>query len=183
DRRPRPARGGPDAAPGAAAGARRPRRLYPPRAASPRPLRGAAPPPPSPAQPGGAGRGRGARPPGRGLAAPGSAGGPVTALRPVQRTAALAGLALLAGTVAPAADGTRTACGVVLGPATEGIVHPVLPCGAKLYLGYRGRTVLAAVIGRAPSVPGPAFELTRALARRLGLAGRTRIRWSYAGAR
>lgn len=136
----------------------------------------------------------------------------MTALRPVQRTAALAGLALLAGavalavsahdrrprpslppavgsytalagTVGAAADGTRTACGVVLGPATEGIVHPVLPCGAKLYLGYRGRTVLAAVIGRAPSVPGPAFELTRALARRLGLAGRTRIRWSYAGAR
>src|SRR5581483_10601123 len=135
DRRPRPARGGPDAAPGARAGARRPRRLCPPRAASPRPLRGAAPPPPSPAQPAGAGRGRGARPPGRGLAAPGPAGGPVTALRPVQRTAALAVFAhdrrprpslppavgsytALAGTVGAAADGTRTACGVVLGPAT-----------------------------------------------------------------
>ena len=41
--------------------------------------------------------------------------------------------ALVAGSGAGAV-GTRTACGVVLGPRTAGIASPVLPCGVLLYL-------------------------------------------------
>ena len=129
-----------------------------------------------------------------------------------QRQAALAGVALLAAVVALAvtsgrhptsrtlppavgsytalagssgviAYGKRTTCGQVIGPRTEGVAHPVLPCGVKLYLTYEGRHVLTQVIDRGPYVPGRQFDLTEALARRLGLVGVQRVTWSYAGAR
>ncbi|HZO97262.1 MAG TPA: septal ring lytic transglycosylase RlpA family protein [Gaiellaceae bacterium] len=86
----------------------------------------------------------------------------------------------LAGSSGVAAYGKRTACGLVLGPRTEGVAHPVLPCGVRLYLTYQGRKVLTQVIDRGPLVPGRQFELTDALARRLGLTGVQRIAWSYA---
>ena len=89
----------------------------------------------------------------------------------------------LAGSIGVVAYGKRTACGEIVGPATEGIAHPVLPCGVKLYISYRGRTVLAEVIDRGPYVPGREFDLTQALAHRLGLSGVQRVHWSYAGAR
>jgi rare lipoprotein A (peptidoglycan hydrolase) len=38
------------------------------------------------------------------------------------------------------------------------------------------------VIDRGPTVPGREFDLTPALARRLGLTGVQSIHWSYAGA-
>jgi hypothetical protein len=127
-----------------------------------------------------------------------------------QRVAALAGLALLGGVVALAvtsgrhsrtrplppavgrytalaastgvtALGKRTACGRIVGPKTEGIAHPVLPCGVRIYLSYRGHNVLTQVIDHGPAVPGHAFELTEPLARRLGLVGVQRVTWSYAG--
>ena len=129
-----------------------------------------------------------------------------------QRQAALAGIALLAAVVSLAvtsgrhhsrrvlppavgsytalagssgviAYGKRTACGQVIGPRTEGVAHPVLPCGVKLYLTYEGRHVLTQVIDRGPFVPGRQFDVTEALARRLGLVGVQRVTWSYAGAR
>ena len=129
-----------------------------------------------------------------------------------QRQAALAGVALLAAVVslavtssrhhsrrllAPAvgsytalagssgviAYGKRTACGQVIGARTEGVAHPVLPCGVKLYLTYEGKHVLTQVIDRGPYEPGRQFDLTEALARRLGLVGVQRVTWSYAGAR
>jgi rare lipoprotein A (peptidoglycan hydrolase) len=78
--------------------------------------------------------------------------------------------------------GQTTACGVVVGSRTMGIASPVLPCGVRLYLTFRGRHVLAPVIGRGPSGPGREFELTQALAQQLGIAGVRRVRWSYAGA-
>jgi rare lipoprotein A (peptidoglycan hydrolase) len=53
----------------------------------------------------------------------------------------------------------------------------------KIYLTYDGRRVLTQVIDRGPSVPGRQFELTEALAHRLGLVGVQRIAWSYAGTR
>jgi len=51
------------------------------------------------------------------------------------------------------AYGKRTACGQVIEPRTEGVAHPVLPCGVKLYLTYEGRHVLTQVIDRGPYVP------------------------------
>src|SRR5262249_62267775 len=76
--------------------------------------------------------------------------------------------------------GHRTTCGVLVGDNTMGIGSPVLPCGARLYLTYRNRHVLAAVIDQSDA-PGASLVLTHALARRLGVSGVRRVRWSYAG--
>jgi rare lipoprotein A len=86
----------------------------------------------------------------------------------------------LAGTPGTAAFGKRTACGQLLKPATQGVAHPVLPCGVRVYVSYRGKHVLTQVIDRGPYVPGRQFDLTYALARLLGLTGVQRIHWSYA---
>lgn len=78
--------------------------------------------------------------------------------------------------------GRRTACGEVLRPTTLGVSHPVLPCGAKIYISFDGRHVLTQVIDRGPSVPGREFDLTAPLADRLRLAGIQRVSWAYASA-
>ena len=120
------------------------------------------------------------------------------------RELALAGVAVVATAIAivarPATDnnvavgpytalagvsssvGTRTACGAVITGSTEGVAHPVLPCGVRLVLGYRGKRVFTRVIDRGPTGPGREFELSRALAERLGLTGMQRITWGYAAA-
>jgi rare lipoprotein A len=88
----------------------------------------------------------------------------------------------LAGSSGPAAFGRRTACGGVLHADTEGVLHPTLPCGARIFITYNGIRVLTQVVDRGPSAPGRQFDLTDALARRLGLRGVHPIRWSYARA-
>ena len=60
------------------------------------------------------------------------------------------------------------------------MAHPVLPCGAKLYIGYRDQEVLTQVIARGPDRPGLQFGLTQALARVLGIDGTVTVRWSLA---
>ena len=74
----------------------------------------------------------------------------------------------------------RGACGVVVGGRTMGIAHPVLPCGVKLFVSYRDKTVLTQVIDRGPSVAGRRFDLTRALAAALGVRGTRLVRWRFA---
>jgi rare lipoprotein A len=88
----------------------------------------------------------------------------------------------LAGSSALGTVGTRTACGEVISATTEGVANPVLPCGVQLYIGYRGKHVLTRVIDRGPYVPGQEFDLSEALARKLGLFGVQEIDWSYAQA-
>jgi rare lipoprotein A (peptidoglycan hydrolase) len=88
----------------------------------------------------------------------------------------------LAGSSGPAAFGRRTACGGVLRADTEGVAHPTLPCGARIFLTYHGIRVLTQVVDRGPFVPGRQFDLTDALARRVGLRGVHPIQWSYARA-
>ncbi|MFL5954953.1 MAG: septal ring lytic transglycosylase RlpA family protein [Gaiellaceae bacterium] len=85
-----------------------------------------------------------------------------------------------AGSSGPAAFGRRTACGGVIRPDTVGVSHPTLPCGARVFITYRGQTVLTQVVDRGPYVPGRQFDLTDALARRLGLRNVQEIHWSYA---
>ena len=80
------------------------------------------------------------------------------------------------------AEQPSAAIGTVIRAKTQGVAHPVLPCGAKLYITYNGKHVLTQVIDRGPSGTGPQFELTDALARLVGLTGTQRIRWSYAAA-
>jgi rare lipoprotein A (peptidoglycan hydrolase) len=86
----------------------------------------------------------------------------------------------LAGSSGPAAFGRRTACGGTIHPDTEGVAHPTLPCGARIFLFVHGIRVLTQVVDRGPYVPGRQFDLTDALARRVGLRGVQQIRWAYA---
>jgi rare lipoprotein A len=88
----------------------------------------------------------------------------------------------LAGSSGPAAFGRRTACGGIIHPDTQGVSHPTLPCGARIFLSFHGMRVLTQVVDRGPYVPGRQFDLTDALARRVGLRGVQRIHWSYARA-
>lgn len=75
----------------------------------------------------------------------------------------------------------RTACGQRATPKTLGVAHAVLPCGAKIVLRFEGTEVLTQVIDRASGVPGREFDVTAALARRIGLRGVQPIRWRFAG--
>ena len=88
----------------------------------------------------------------------------------------------LAGSSGPAAFGRATACGGVLGPDTEGVAQPTLPCGVRVFITFHGTTVLTQVVDRGPYGPGRQFDLTDALARRLGLRGVQQIHWAYARA-
>src|SRR5262249_61511861 len=87
----------------------------------------------------------------------------------------------LAGSSGPEAFGRKTACGGVITSATEGVAHPTLPCGVKIFITYRGHTVLVPVVDRGPYTQGREVDLTDALARRVGLRGVQEIHWSLAG--
>jgi hypothetical protein len=76
--------------------------------------------------------------------------------------------------------GRPTACGHVIERSTMGFAHPVLPCGAKIYVGHGGKEVLTQVVARGPTPAGVQFALTDALARELGVEGRATIRWRFA---
>jgi rare lipoprotein A (peptidoglycan hydrolase) len=88
----------------------------------------------------------------------------------------------LAGSSGAAAFGRKTACGGVITQDTEGVAHPTLPCGARIFVTFHGHTVLVPVVDRGPYTAGRQFDLTDALARRLGLSGVQEIHWSYARA-
>jgi hypothetical protein len=80
----------------------------------------------------------------------------------------------------PAGDAERTTCELILTARSLGVTHPVLPCGAKLVLRYRGDTVLTEVIDNNLTSSGRQFELTDELARLVGLDGTQQIEWRYA---
>ena len=80
----------------------------------------------------------------------------------------------------PSAAHPQTACGRPFTDETEGVAHPVLPCGVRLYLRFHGREVLTQVIDRGPNVPGREFDITKALANRLDLHGTQTVQWRFA---
>lgn len=86
----------------------------------------------------------------------------------------------LAAPYGPSGGQERTSCGLRFTPETLGVAHPVLPCGVKVFVSYRGRQVLTQVVDRGPKVPGRTFDVTIGLARRIGLRGTQRVRWAYA---
>ena len=98
-------------------------------------------------------------------------GGSGTGPRPVEWYSALA---------APYMPSARTACGLRTNRRTLGIAHPVLACGAKLFVSYGETEVLTQVIDRGSQLPGREFDVTTALARRLGLHGTQRVKWAFA---
>ncbi len=80
----------------------------------------------------------------------------------------------------PTAGHRRTACGKPFLKTTEGVAHPVLPCGVRLYIRFQGREVLTQVVDRGPNVPGRDLDITKALANRLDLHGTQTIQWRFA---
>lgn len=88
--------------------------------------------------------------------------------------------AALAAPYTPSAKTSKSACGVAITPTTIGVAHPVLPCGVKLYVEYKGRQVLTQVIDRGHTVPGREFDLTQALAKALHVEGTQTIQWRFA---
>jgi rare lipoprotein A (peptidoglycan hydrolase) len=86
----------------------------------------------------------------------------------------------LAAPYTPSSGTTKSACGVRIGPKTVGVAHPVLPCGAQIYIEFGGKDVLTQVIDRGHAAPGRTFDVTQALAKLLGLQGSQTIRWRFA---
>ena len=86
----------------------------------------------------------------------------------------------LAGSRGPARDAEQTTCRQILTGKSLGVSHPVLPCGAKLFISYAGTEVLTEVIDNKLKQQGRQFELTEALAQRLGIEGTQQIKWRFA---
>ena len=86
----------------------------------------------------------------------------------------------LAGSRGAPRDAERTTCRRILTTRSLGVSHPVLPCGAKVFISFQGTDVLTEVIDQRMKRPGRQFELTESLAQRLGIEGTQQIRWRFA---
>ena len=86
----------------------------------------------------------------------------------------------LAGSRGAPSDAERTTCQRILTNRSLGVTHAVLPCGAKIYIAYGGTELLTEVIDNRMRRQGRQFELTEALAQRLGIDGTQQIRWRFA---
>jgi len=71
--------------------------------------------------------------------------------------------------------GRRTACRVRLQRSTMGVAHRTLPCGTRVEILHRGRSVTVPVIDRGPFVGGRSWDLTQATARAIGMTGTARV--------
>ena len=79
------------------------------------------------------------------------------------------------------AYGRRTKCGVLLKRDTRGVIDPVLPRNARIYVAFgHSDRILTQVVDKRPVVPGRRFDLTPALAQDLDVQGIQRIKWAYA---
>jgi len=78
----------------------------------------------------------------------------------------------------PGLWGRRTACGIPLKKGTLGIAHRRLPCGTRVVLAHAGHWRGARVIDRGPYRKGYKIDLTRKLAKRLGVLalGRAKVK-------
>jgi hypothetical protein len=81
----------------------------------------------------------------------------------------------------PPARPRATACGFRLTTKTLGIAHPVLPCGAQIYVEFGNNRVLTRVIGRGSGTQSE-FAVTQPLADKIGLHSRQQIKWRFATA-
>jgi rare lipoprotein A len=68
----------------------------------------------------------------------------------------------------PGLYGGGLACGGTLTPGKLGVANKSLPCGAKVTLRYRGRTVTVPVIDRGPYAGNREYDLTAATKAKLG---------------
>jgi hypothetical protein len=113
------------------------------------------------------------------LTGDGSGGGDAAAVQPVP-VAGSGSYVALAGSRGAPRDAERTTCRRILTSRSLGVSHPVLPCGAKIFIAYKGTEVLTEVIDTRLKRSGRQFELTEALAQRLGIEGTQQITWRFA---
>jgi hypothetical protein len=74
----------------------------------------------------------------------------------------------------------KRSCGFVLSSRSLGLSSPIYPCRTKIWLHVKGADVLTQVISRGPPPPGAGFELSRALAREIGIREAREIKWRFA---
>jgi hypothetical protein len=110
-------------------------------------------------------------------AAPARAAGPQPAVG-----AGTAWYSAIAGVAAPVpAKGKASTCGWLLLRSTLGVVHPVLPCGTKIFVQVGSKRIYTQVVDRAPVASREDFDLTPALGEKVGLTTGTRdVRWAFA---
>jgi rare lipoprotein A len=77
----------------------------------------------------------------------------------------------LASWYGPGLFGNKLGCGGVLTPGRLGVANKSLPCGTKVTLRHRGRTLRVRVIDRGPYAGAREYDLTAATARKLGFHG------------
>ena len=77
----------------------------------------------------------------------------------------------------PGLYGNRLACGGRLHRGTLGVANKTLPCGSKVRLRYRGRSIAVRVIDRGPYAAGRTYDLTEATKDRLHFPSTGRV-WS-----
>lgn len=75
----------------------------------------------------------------------------------------------------PGFFGHRTACGQRLTHRLLGVANRTLPCGTKVALLYRGRTITVPVVDRGPFGHHAGYDLTAATAQALGMTTTSRI--------
>jgi hypothetical protein len=75
----------------------------------------------------------------------------------------------------PGFFGRRTACGQRLTHRLLGVAHRTLPCGTKVALFYKGRTITVPVVDRGPFRARTAYDLTAATAQALGVTTTARV--------
>ena len=75
----------------------------------------------------------------------------------------------------PGFYGHRTACGQPMTHRLLGVAHRTLPCGTKVALLYKGRTITVPVVDRGPFGHGASYDLTSATAEALGVTQTARI--------
>lgn len=77
----------------------------------------------------------------------------------------------------PGFYGGKTACGLRLTTAVEGVAHRTLPCGTQVEVRLGGKSVVLPVIDRGPFANRADFDLTKNVADRIGLTGVSTIQW------
>jgi hypothetical protein len=76
--------------------------------------------------------------------------------------------------------GRRTSCGRRVTTTLPGFGDPILPCGAKIFIGFGTTERLVEVVDRSSGAPGHRFDLTPATADALGIRGVQPVRWAFA---
>jgi rare lipoprotein A (peptidoglycan hydrolase) len=71
--------------------------------------------------------------------------------------------------------GRTTACGIRLTRRTIGVAHKKLPCGTRVEIYHRDRTIVVPVIDRGPFIAGRSWDLTQAAAEAIDMEGTARI--------